>query len=45
MISPYWGSACDASSYTESAYFDTIYSKLDAYDTTGSDSATNQDDN
>jgi mannan endo-1,4-beta-mannosidase len=38
MISPYWGSDCDASSYTESAYFDTIYSKLGAYDTTSSDS-------
>jgi mannan endo-1,4-beta-mannosidase len=34
MISPYWGSSCDASSYTKSAYFDTIYSKLGSFDTT-----------
>ena len=34
MISPYWGSDCSATSYTESAYFDTIYNKLGAYDTT-----------
>jgi hypothetical protein len=35
MISPYWGSNCNATSYTKSAYFDTIYDKLGAYDTTG----------
>jgi mannan endo-1,4-beta-mannosidase len=35
MISPYWGSNCNATSYTKTAYFDTIYSKLGAYDTTG----------
>lgn len=35
MISPYWGSDCYATSYTEGAYFDTIYDKLGAYDTTG----------
>lgn len=36
MISPYWGSNCNATSYTKSAYFDTIYDKLGAYDTTSS---------
>lgn len=35
MISPYWGDDCNSTSYTESAYFDTIYDKLGAYDTTG----------
>jgi len=34
MISPYWGSSCDASSYTKSAYFDTIYNRLGSFDTT-----------
>jgi mannan endo-1,4-beta-mannosidase len=34
MISPYWGSSCDASSYTRSAYFDTIYNRLGSFDTT-----------
>jgi mannan endo-1,4-beta-mannosidase len=31
MISPYWGDDCNASSYTESAYFDTVYNKLGSY--------------
>jgi mannan endo-1,4-beta-mannosidase len=35
MISPYWGNDCNATSYTKSSYFDTIYNKLGPYDTTG----------
>jgi hypothetical protein len=30
MITPYWGDAngCDATSYTKTSYFDTVYEKL-----------------
>jgi mannan endo-1,4-beta-mannosidase len=35
MISPYWGNDCNATSYTTSLYFDTIYNKLEPYDKTG----------
>ena len=31
MIDPYWGSNCSATSYTKSAYFDTVYNKLGPY--------------
>jgi mannan endo-1,4-beta-mannosidase len=29
MISPYWGDNCNATSYTKTSYFDTIYDKLE----------------
>lgn len=44
MIDPYWGNDCSATSYTKSAYFDTIYDKLGAYDTTSSSSMITTDE-
>lgn len=39
MIEPFWKNhPCNTTSYTESAYFDTIYDKLEAYDTTSTNS-------